>query len=197
MMDGLHPDHEFRRDEYAEYRRRAAWLTIHKYQGIPIFFDEHMHQAEMTRVALMGVRTPIILFVEHDAPLVGDWPVGQLEAVILNDHADYIRMHHEDRILIEHEHLMTTPVIFANSVPLRGTIQWSQRPHFARTDKYRQMLATNFTPRSRTMIEDVVHGPAQAPGWMFRMFTYHPGGDIKRSTHLDGRAGEDKVPMVF
>ena len=198
MMDGLHSDHEMRRDKYAEYRRRVAWLTIHKYNGLPLFFEEHTHQAEMTRQALLSVRTPIILFVEHDTPLIDDWPVGQLEAVILNGHADYIRMHHEDRVLMEHEYLMRSPVVFLNSQPMRKTVQWSQRPHFARTASYADMLNKHFTMRSRTMIEDAVHGPAQNETyWPMKMYMYHPSGSIKRSTHLDGRAGEPKVEMIF
>lgn len=197
MMDGLHEHHSYRAAEYAEYRRRAAWLSIHKYDAVPLFFEQHTHQAEMTRTALLTVKTPLMLFVEHDAPLVGDWPVGQLEAVILNGQADLIRMHHEDHVLMEHEYLMRSPVVFLNSQPMRETVQWSQRPHLARTASYVNMLNRYFTPRSRTMIEDVVHGPAQNADWPMKMFMYHPSGSIKRSTHLDGRAGEDKVPMVF
>ena len=197
MMDGLHFRHQHRFAQYAEYRRRVAWLCEHRWTNVlPIFFEEHLHQAEMTRRALGEVHTPQILFVEHDTPLVGEVPWAQMSEVVASGEADVIRLHHEAHILPEHEHLMRGGVEEVAGVPMRRTAQWSQRPHLASAAFYRRVIAQHFTPASRTFIEDVVHSPAQDPACDWKLWIYHPPGDMKRSRHLDAREGEPKVPMV-
>jgi hypothetical protein len=55
------------------------------------------------------------------------------------------------------------------------------------------------------MIEDVMYGGVETAwrefglaGWdRYRLWMYAPEGNIKRSTHLDARAGEPKVPMTW
>jgi hypothetical protein len=88
--------------------------------------------------------------------------------------------------------------------PMRKTMQWSQRPHLASTAFYRQMLDRYFHPDSLTMIEDVIHGAViedcrkdSIMGWYsWRLWIYHPEGNIKRSYHLDGRGDDPKYEMV-
>ena len=84
------------------------------------------------------------------------------------------------------------------------TVQWSQRPHFASTAYYRDVLEQHFTGDSRTMIEDTMHSVVQVAwdrdrqaGWnRHRLGVYCPKGqDIKRSEHLDARGSTPKFGM--
>lgn len=205
MMDGLHPDHAHRKDAYDEYRRRVAWLCQNgPVNAVPLFFDEHLHQAEMTRRTLHEVRTPFTLFVEHDAPLTGPIPWDGFVDALNHANVDIIRLHHEASVLPDHEHLMVGPTEEVRGVPLRKTVQWSQRPHLANTALYRRIIEEHFRPEARTMIEDVMHGVVHnhwrdfgLAGWdRFELWMYVPKGDIKRSYHLDTRQGEPKVAMT-
>ena len=184
---------------YDEYIARCLWLCNHKWANVlPLIFDEHMHQANMAREALPLVRTPVLLYVEHDAPVVTDYeiPVEALTEAVMSGEANIIRLHHEACILPAHEHLMLDkePQTICG-VPLKRTVQWSQRPHFASTAFYRMMIERYFASKEKAFIEDVMHGiVAEAytyegvMGWnLFRLYFYAPEGNMKRSYHLDGR----------
>jgi hypothetical protein len=163
----------------------------------PIIMGEFVHQAEATRRTLDRVHTPLILFVEHDTPLIGEIPFGQLGDAVKQEDL-IIRLHHEAAVHPEHVHLNAGPLRTAAGVPVQPTVQWSQRPHLARHMKYEALINTYFTPESRTFIEDKMHGIAHHDRWeQWRLALYHPEGDIKRSTHTDGRAGASKFDVVF
>jgi hypothetical protein len=80
------------------------------------------------------------------------------------------------------------------------TFQWSQRPHLISTPYFEKILEANFSKDAICFIEDKMHGVIQSDvskhglaGWnQHRIYIYHPEGNIKRSYHLDGRAGEAK-----
>lgn len=193
--------------QYEEYRRRVTWLCEHRWPNtIPLYFGEHTHQAAMTRRALGLVRSPLVLFVEHDAPIEGPVPWAQLAEVVESDRADLIRLHHEAVIQEDHVHMMldASPRVI-EGVPLLRTVQWSQRPHLASTRFYRRLAEEYFGARSRTMIEDVMHGVVHThwrefglAGWdRFRLFIYAPEGSIKRSGHLDARGNSPHRENVF
>lgn len=202
--DGVRPEQEPLRAAYDIYLARLVWLANHQWANVaPVIFDEFSHQARMTKAVLDLVRTPLILFVEHDTPLVPPIPFDQLIQPVLGGSVNVIRLHHEASILEPHRHLMIDldPQMI-DGVPLLRTIQWSQRPHLSTTKFYRWLLHTYFHPDSRTMIEDVVYGPAHVEyeeyglaGWRkFAVAVYAPTDtdNIKRSTHLDGRGEEPK-----
>lgn len=206
MLDGLPAAYEARRADYAEYVRRVLDLARYQWANVlPVVYESHEHQSGMTRAALDLVTTPLVLFVEHDCPIAGDidWP--GLVDVMLSGKAGVVRLHHEAAIHPEHEHLMLGPVEDVDGVPLRPSIQWSQRPHLARTDIYRRMLAEKFEPDCRMMIEDRMHSVVQTTyhvsglkGWeKYSLFVYAPQGDeihgMKRSWHLDGRGTDEKI----
>lgn len=207
MLDGVREEQAHRADAYEEYRRRVIWHCEHHFDGvIPLYFDEHMHQANVTRAALELVHTPAVLFVEHDTPLVGDIPFDELQAPIDAGELDVIRLHHEAQILDAHRHLMVDPEPHLKyGPPLQRTVQWSQRPHLASTEFYRRIINTYFGSRSRTFIEDAMHGVVSThhremgmDGWeKFRLAIYNPGGDIRRSGHLDSRGDDPKFEMKF
>lgn len=204
VHDGVRPEQEDRRSDYELYLRRVLWLADHQWGNVtPVIYDEHLHQASAVKRALHLIRTPLMLFVEQDTPLCGeiDWD-GCADAII-DAHANMIRYSHEASILDVHRHLMLDDeprLVGPGQVPMTRTVQYSQRPHLASVAFYRHLLDTYFDDNYRYFIEDRLHGKlAQAYnvdgvlGWNnWRTWLYTPEGDIKRSYHTDGRAGESK-----
>lgn len=198
-FDGVRKEQEGLYNQYQEHIRRVLWLARSWKNITPYIFDEHTHQVGMARVALEKVTTPLILYVEQDTPLVIDEPIEweKLIKTVLNGDANMIRFHFEGVIPEAHKHLM----IGEPKNELQKTVQWSQRPHLARTDFYQNMLETRFTKEAKCFIEDKIHGCVQddwgvhgEKGWeKWKIFIYHPmTGNIKRSYHIDGRHGEKK-----
>ena len=205
MCDGVRPEQEHRRADYDEYVRRLTWLCANRWSArgnvVPMVFSDHGHQANLTRAALKMVHSPLILFMEHDTPLVTDEPIDW-EACIESISAgalDVVRFHFEAFIPEVHQYLMLRdgPIDFYGA-PMRLTTQWSQRPHLASTSYYRRFLKEHFPETSRTMIEDKMHSVAQREGWRkHRLAIYHPEGNIKRSLNLAGREDDPKYDMKF
>lgn len=203
--DGVRAEQADRKPDYDEYLRRLLWACSHDWQGVtPLLMDRHQHQANSTRVALDHVRTPLVLFVEHDTPLEGDidWP--SCIAAVESGRANLIRFHHESEVLDVHRHLMLdTAPQDVEGAPLLRTVQWSQRPHLASTGFYRSIIASHFSPESRTMIEDTMHSVLESAwltyreaGWQqYRTWMYAPDGNLRRSYHLDGRGDDPKFEM--
>jgi len=202
MVDGIRPEQEYYRDQYELYISKLLWECNWEYHNVlPILFDEYSHQAEMTRQTLSKVRTPAILFVEHDCPLEGEIPLEGLSDVVADDQLDMIRLHHETKIGDYHQHLMLDPEpIEIGGLPFVRTVQWSQRPHLANTEYYRRILNKHFSENARTMIEDQMHSVAQSNPWdEHRLAIYHNEGNIQHSVTTDGRQGDEKYgeKMIF
>ena len=201
-FDGVRPEQEKFADAYAEYTRRALTSFAYDRRNVtPLLLRSWVHQANVTRAMLDHVHTPTVLFVEHDCPLIGDVPFGDLAALVTSGEANVVRLLHEANVLEPHRYLMLddSPRVL-DGVPMIGTVQWSQRPHLASTAYYRHLIRRYFGHGSRTMIEDVMHGVLQQSfrqgGWgMDRVFIYAPDGDMKRSTTTDGRGSEPKFDM--
>lgn len=192
-IDGLRPEHEEMSNDYTEYIRRLLWKCNFEYENVyPILFDSHTHQVGMMKEALKHVATELVLYVEHDTPLVTDESIDWqflISAIMRND-ANVIRFHFEAKIPEEHEYLM----VHDKDMPyLVATKQWSQRPHLARTEFYRGIMRL-FSENANCFIEDFIHGRAQEGNWDdWRIFIYSPDPiNIKRSLNLDGRAGGAK-----
>ena len=200
-FDGVRPEDEARHDAYDEHIRRALWRLDHVHGNVRAYlFDNHRHQTGMMRAILPEVTTPLLIYVEHDTPLVTDEPIdfGLVTAFLTSGSSDAIRFHHEAIIPAEHEHMMYGR---EPNMPFVRTSQWSQRPHVATTAFYRRIIETCFTPDARSFIEDRMHGIVDEAvkldglnGWQqYRLHLYDPGnGNMKRSIHLDGRAGNTK-----
>lgn len=205
MCDGVRPEQEHYRERYSEYLNRLCWLAARDGRILPLVYEQHLHQAEMTRSALDHVESPLILFVEHDTPLVTDEPIDwpALQAACLSE-VDLVRFHYEAMVHPEHEHLMLdTDPRDVHGAPLLRTVQWSQRPHLANTGWYRKVINDNFPPGYKGMLEDVLHGVVHnewrqwgKAGWdRYRLAMYAPAGNLKRSLHLDGRGEDPKWEM--
>lgn len=198
MCDGVRPEQEHHRANYEEYLNRLMWLCEHRWENtLPLIFDDHTHQAGMTRAALELIQTDLLLFVEHDTPLVIDrdidWPA--IYETVLSGELNVVRLHHEHEILHESRRLMVdhSPQTGRGGLRYQRTIQWSQRPHVADVGYYRRLL-THEKLQGLTMIEDRAHSLVQTEPWgAHRVAVYTPPGDnIKRSWHTDGRAGDEK-----
>lgn len=200
-FDGLSPENYHRHGDYEEYIRRALWLADHGDWGpvVPEVFTTHEHQSGMMRRILPGITTPLLLYVEHDTPLVTDEPINFAAAsrFLLAGRGDLLRFHHEAVIPAEHQHMMHGG--YWAQCGVRRTSQWSQRPHLSTVAFYDRILESHFGWNERVFIEDRMHGIVDnavrhhgMTGWQqYRLHIYEPGGDnIKRSYHLDGRKSQ-------
>lgn len=198
-FDGVRPEQEHRRPDYEEFISRALWRADHHYGHItPFIYCGHQHQTGMLRDILDLIDTPLLMYVEHDTPLVTDEPINfaAVANFIRHGRSNLVRFHHESVIPAEHEHM-----IHGDEGSFIRTSQWSQRPHVASVAFYRRILNTCFTPDARSFLEDKMHSVVDQayridgmPGWeQYRLHIYNPGGgNLKRSYHTDGRAGEPK-----
>lgn len=191
MIDGLRPDMAEYKSNYDEYIRRLLWKTNSEYKNItPILMDSFNQQTGMTVAALNYVRTPLILFVEHDTPLIHDTPFDQLSEIVKSGYANTIRLNHEDRILDDHKYLQLDEMPqMVMDVPLIRSRQWSQRPHLTSAKYYRDMAEKHWRPEmfiEHVMYGVVVHGEFDE----HRLHIYAPEGNMLRSTNLNGRAYE-------
>ncbi len=206
-FDGVRPEDEHRRPDYTEFTRRMIWHLDHvDGHALPMVFDQHEHQTGMMRAALHEIRTPLLMYVEADTPLVTDQEIDfdNVSAFVESGRSNVVRLHHEAVIPADHDHMMldyeNCQTGYSGGDYLQ-TSQWSQRPHVASVAFYRRIMDGCFTPRARSFIEDRMHGVVDEAfrtdglsGWnQYRLHIYDPGeGNMKRSYHLDGRAGGPK-----
>jgi len=198
-FDGVREEQKSSKAAYDEFIHRALWLADHVWGNVvPFLFDEHQHQSGMMRQIIDKIDTTLLLYVEQDTPLVTDEPtdVPAIEHFILDGHSNLVRLYHEGVMPAEHHHLM-----HSRTDQFIETSQWSQRPHIASTAYYRRILDSHFTPDAKCFIEDRMYGILEEAeridgyqGWVQnRVHIYDPGnGNMKRSYHTDGRAGEAK-----
>ena len=198
-FDGVRKEQSDRKKDYQLFINR---ILSSGYENIcPIIFDKHEHQSGMMREVFNMdlIKTPLVLYVEQDTPLTPDMAIdwASCEELLLSGESSLVRFHFESRIPEEHKHMM----IGDSESGFQKTVQWSQRPHLATTAFYRRIMFEYFSEKSRCFIEDHMHGVVHNAyimdndlGWQqFRIHIYHPNdGNIKRSYHTDGRAGEEK-----
>lgn len=192
-FDGVREEQAHLQDDYEMYKSRLDYK-----RGAPDYKDVwfmdftylgHVHQVAMARGVLEWIKTPLVLYVEHDAPLTGlyiDWV--KCSNKILDGRADYILFYFKSHIMLEHRHLM----IGEPEDDLLRTKLWSQRPHLISKHFFKDILYDNFSKDAKCFIEDKMYDVALEKWPEYGMFVYHPEGDIQRSLHTDGRAGEDK-----
>lgn len=209
-LDGVRKEHEHYRAAYEQFIQRVLWKCQHEWKNVVGFIhEEHTHQVGMARRALEEVHTPLLLYVESDAPVVTDEPIDWvgLTSLVLEGKLDVARLHFEARIPDEHKHLMfdDQPHYMrskdGSATWIIRTSQWSSRPHLSTAAFYRRILANHFSEKARCFVEDVMHGVVQGAcakdgllGWQqYKLGIYAPEGNFKRSLHTDGRAGTAKL----
>lgn len=197
QIDGLRDEQADRKADYDEYKTRVLWKCLHEWENvIPFVFDTLHHQTDMLKATFHEIKTPLLLYVEGDAPLVPDKKIDweACEQMIFKGKANTIRFHHEDLIPDEHRSLMISGV----KDGFMQTIQWSQRPHLSSTLYYKDVVLP--TLPEKTFIEDGFHGVVMNDwhdygtiGWnKHRLWIYHPNKGIKRSYTTDGRQNTRK-----
>lgn len=200
-FDGVREEQEDRREDYEKFKRHFLWKCYNEkeYDNIvPINFEEHTHQVGMAREALELVRTPLVLYIEQDTPLVTDREIDWKKCIdfIKSEKAKMIRFHFESSVPDAHQHMIIGPV----ENGFLKTSQWSQRPHLIQKSYYDRLLDRYFTDDAVCFIEDKMHGIVSedyirkgVKGWAnHKLWIYHPEGSIQRSYHTDGRQGEEK-----
>ena len=189
QLDGLRKERLARKDDYDEFKSRVLWKCLHEWKNVlPIIFDDHNHQTDMMKKTIDDVQTAAILYVEGDAPITPDYEIDWQKCLDMLEYekANTIRFHFESSIPFEHNHLM-----LGLEDGFMKTVQWSQRPHLSLTRYDREVVLPACD--EKTFIEDKFHGVVQDDGWdKHKLWIYHPEGSIKRSYHLDGRAGTRK-----
>lgn len=197
-FDYPHENYMKYQEQYDEYKTEMLWRCLHEYHNVlPLIMDKHEHQSGMMRKALEEVKTPLILYMEHDTPLVTDREIdwGACAGIIESGEAYTVRFHFEEVIPKEHESLILGGDYFL------ATYQWSQRPHLSSKTYYEYMMER--FPEGASFIEDVWHGEVAndylTDGWhgwyKHRLFIYGIEDDLgfKRSYTTDGREDEVKV----
>ena len=196
QIDGIREEQLDWLDNYNEFKDRVLWKCLHEWHNVlPLIFDEHSHQSSMMKATIEHIKTPLLLYVESDAPLITDKKIefNKIEDFILSGEANTVRLHHENVIPVEHNHLMIGEI-----KGFTKTIQWSQRPHISSVIYYRDVVLANMPEKS--FIEDYFHAQVQNDyyeyrqvGWYkHRLWIYTPENGIQRSYHTDGRAGQLK-----
>ena len=187
-FDGIRDEYKHRYNDYQEFI--ARFLRKYSNSNIyPLIFDNHTHQVGMMREAMKYIKEKFIVYVEQDTPFTQndiDWQ-GCKNSL---DTVDLIRFHFESRIPQPHQYLMRGLVENVDT-RLISTVQWSQRPHIAKKDFY-EVVLHNFSDGAVSFIEDKMHSVAQEYPNHYRLAIYSPKGNIKRTYHTDGRAGENK-----
>jgi len=192
LFDGVRPEQADRKNDYMQYMDRVAGLIEPGDSWVAS--DKHKHQVGMMRGILPAIETELLLFIEHDTPLVTDEPIdwyGICQAITSGD-VNLVRFAHEAHILPDHAYLMEG-ALWSRGVHLMKTKQFSARPHVATVEFYKNLLQ-KFSPGANCFIEDKAHSICQDDPWdTWKLSIYNPpGGNIKRSYHLDGRAQGEK-----
>lgn len=185
------------KDRYAEFIGNLKFLLYRSYEPFMLHqFADFSHQVRMMRETLMsGCKTPLLLFSEHDCPLVQienlpiPWP--KICRALDRGDVEFVRFLPEPQIHPEHQYLMRG-MIYPLELPLMKTVQFSARPHVATRDWYLRVLGT-FGASAQCFIEDGFYTHAVRDPWeKWKMAIYNPRGNAQRSLHLDGRAGAEK-----
>jgi sulfur relay (sulfurtransferase) DsrF/TusC family protein len=203
MFDGVHSSLRQRKPAYIQYKDAVMnGIDCGAYGNCRgVIFEGHEHQARMTKKVLETVTTPLIMFCEHDCSPVGEIPFNDICALVdVEDSINYMRFNIFDRILSEHKHLMLSDVITdpCLKIPYVRTIQWSQRPHIAKTKWYLELLNLYIKPTDKIMIEDALHGQLirrykYLKKDNFGLAIYAPEGSQLRSYHSDARGTDKKI----
>lgn len=219
MFDGIHQSLESRREQYKEYYDNVISKS-ELYGDVQLVkFPSHLHQSGMTKYVLSNlVKTTLVMFCEHDTSPIGEIPFAAIcHTVEQSNNINCIRFNIFDKIPDEHRYLMLEEKTFLwkgqavgmsmidykdridSVVEITRTIQWSQRPHIAKTKWYLDILKSYFTNESKCMIEDIMHGRVQVDYEnnlkkdFYGLAIYTPDGNQLRSYHSDGRGSDEKI----
>lgn len=194
--DGVRPEQENRRASYSEFVLRMENLCLTKWKNVRLIVQpEFLHQAWTIAKAVEQIKTPVLLFTEHDQELLPiPFPFEVSSTLITNGVVNLIRFMLEDQIKPEWEQFMLGAMDGLQG--LTKTVQWSQRTHLALVGYYREMVAEHLKPADRCYLEERFYG--QCDDWnAHRLTIYTPYELMARIKHTDGRGGEPKFDSVL
>jgi hypothetical protein len=170
LCDGL--SEKFKENQelkYEKYKYNLILLTKkYKNRIIPIFYDEHLHQAGCVKDGLKYIRTPLVLLMEHDCMLIRQIDVKSIVSTMLKREKEcnikqvnlyisgsvYVNEKISPSFGINGELLIDKDPFYIDNVPLIRTKLYSVRPHFVFTDHLRYIVSN----LSREYIEDKTYG---------------------------------------
>lgn len=212
MCDGCRPSVEHRRTQYEEYKQRLCWKAQHdpawKNIVVDIFTqggENHPCQSGMVRSVLQRglVKTPLIFFAEHDAPMTTepdrpiDW--GRIVKVLEFGLAKIVRFYYHTALIPEHSYLFYGSFRLNNEGPeFVRTTQYSGWPHVT-TTKNMQELIDKYSPfRGKdTVLETCLYSPISDSLWdVFKVVIYADGENISRFAHTNGRGEAEQRDAV-
>jgi hypothetical protein len=189
MADEVRPQLEHRRGQYNDYKKNLR-VAVSRLTNVELSeFTGVSQQGIMTRKTLdSGVKTPLVLFCEHDAILRPEPPL-EIEAMLnllLSGDANIVRLYNWGDIWHEHEYLMRGKMAFNGYSRFTKTVQFSGWPLFARADYLRMMFGKHFPPHKIVMLESQMYGPVCASCWEEHKIVIYADG-TPGFTHRDGR----------
>lgn len=208
MADGVRPAIQHRAEQYREYLKRlSAKVSAMEFGNCELMVsDEFQHQARMTRRALGEVKTPLVLFVEHDAILRTEPKIdfGAIVWILDSNQANMVRLYQWEKVpWHEHEYLMRGKLEWPShyepnwgtwvSSRLGGdccefvkTVQYSQWPLMARTEYQRKVL-NMIDPTRHTMIEPAIYNKIANEPWEANKIVIYAPENAHTFYHRDGR----------
>jgi len=195
--DGVRKEQENYRERYSEFVLRMENLCLTKWKNVRLIVQpEFLHQAQLIAKTVEQIKTPVLLFTEHDMellPITIDWE--NAASLIQDGQVNLIRFMLEDGIKPEWQGFMLGP-LDGFYVDVLKTVQWSQRTHLASVAYYRKMLAEHVKPADRCYLEDRFYG--QCDDWEANKLTiYMPAILMARIKHTDGRGNEPKFDSIL
>ena len=191
QLDGVRKENENRREAYEEYKRNLVWKCNHEFHNVlPIVFPEYLHQTEMMHRTIPMIKTPLLMFLEHDWEILNrpiDWDA--MCNAIQKGAVNHVRLCRWTQIHPAHEYLVVGRDSF-EGFPFVKIQQWSGHPHIAGVEYYKRLLS-NTSRNTRSLLETWAYGLTQGVPWdVWKTTVYNPEGDMKRIEHTDGREGD-------
>jgi hypothetical protein len=185
LADGVHPEEEYLRERYEGYLDaldRKAWSNV-----TVRVFNAWRHQSGMLRPILLeedAIKTPLVLWSEHDIPLNNlpiDWQgivdtlfdgqIGGIRFELTGDPPKRNEMHGR-----------VTP----HGIPLELSTQYVNWPQIFRLDYLKAFLEP--FANSKTYLECAEFDGRVAQLWnRWQYGIYSPEGEIRRCYHTHGR----------
>jgi hypothetical protein len=134
LADGLKKDQLGQAEDYARYKKklRERWTAVKI-----IEFLGHTHQTEMLREVLPQVKTPLILWVEHDWPLLAgekiEWE-KLAEVLLLGEVTDVTFTGGVD------QGFLREPWVTSNGLAVTKYLTFSGTPNLGRSDFFAKLL---------------------------------------------------------
>lgn len=198
--DGVRKEQESYRERYSQFVLRMEELCLSKWTNVRLWIEpEWVHQAQLIARAMQEIKTPLVLFTEHDQKLLPEFiPWTALATLISDQRVKLIRFMLEDEIKPEWDHLMLGTLWTLGTLAptfLTKTIQWSQRTHIASVEYYREMLSKHLKLGDRSYLEDRLYGLEDE--WEDHKLTIFTPPNPRRIVHLDGRGEDQKFDSVL